>query len=325
MTKKKDREKAEKAGKSAKMGPAEQSASGRSLTVSYGAFSCTLEGYENPVEIVSVLSEQFRAIAAAEPRFALAPPPLDLDMLRQIAQAELRRQVEAGVIDAATIIDLARTEPARDARPEPDDAELAEGPADTNAPTQSAAADAQRKSRRAEVIAQLRAAVEQATADHRRAVSRRPGDTATAPKADVTPVQDPPPTPPETVPKWASADPLPPLRLGPDLRLDAGHGVSAAIPAAQLPSAPSAQLRAYGPFAAAPDMDARLLATARYLAEVEGRISFEAAHAVALVHVNAPDANAAHCRAAFDHLVKTGALARLDKGRFALSPIAAKR
>jgi hypothetical protein len=359
--KKKDKAKADSAGAAS-----ESRARPRSLTVSYGAFSCTLEGYDNPIEIVAALSERFRAIAAAEPRFALAPPPLDIDMLRQIAEAELRRQVEAGVIDAATIVDLARADgPAPRQRPEPDDAELAEaheahephGPREGHEPDQASAGasdgrdspaqpakDDLRRSRRAEVIARLRAAVEQAAAEHRRSAASRAADGRPPERApERAPERTPertttnaPEHPPER--SWPSAgaseatiaaaggqpvsEGLPPLRLGPDLRIDPQANASGAAPA-RLPAAPSAQLRAYPPFASARSMGARMLATARYLTEVEGRLGFDAAHAVALMHVNCPGADASACRVAFDAVLAGGGLSRLEGGRFALSPAGA--
>lgn len=351
MARRKDREKTGKAeaektatgrtgsGKAAtgtaeKPGKARKAGTGRSLTVSYGAFTCTLKGYDDPLAIVTTLTEHFRALTASEPRFALPPPqPLDMEMLRQIAEAELRRQVEAGAIDAATIVDLARTAP--DAEPpsrahatEPEDAELA----DATDPAEPAPADndADRKSRRAQVIAQLRAAVEQATAEHRRASAPRSAGTpatdggtatATSPAQPEAGSQKPPPDAEAPAPSARpSARPtaakLPPLRLGPALKL----GGDGPPPVAGLPSAPSAQVRGYGPFAAAPDMEARMLATARYLTEIEGRISFEAAHAIALAHANTPTGDARDCRMAFDRLVSGGRLARLAGGRFSLSP-----
>lgn len=347
MTRRKDREKADKAAKGEKP-PKDRKKSGgdgagRSLTVAYGAFTCTLKGYDDPVAIVQTLTEHFRALTSAEPRFALAPPPLDMAMLQQIAEAELRRQVEAGVIDAATIVDLARASPEEDAsqrppRPEPEDAELAdpaEGagqPATTDAnvataPESGAAqAEALRKSRRAQVIAQLRAAVEQATAEHRRAAASRTADASPQPSAASARQGAAAPTPapgaadakPDVTPA-ATGTALPRLRLGPALRLDG----EAPAPRAGLPSAPSAQVRAYPPFAQAQDMDARMRATARYLTEVEGRVSFDAAHAVALLHANTPEGDASACRAAFERMVSAGALLRLSPGRFGLSPPAA--
>lgn len=313
MTRKKDKQKEAKAAKATTKKGGE-----RRLSVSYGAFSCTLEGYENPLAIVEALTDRFRAVTSAEPRFALAPPPLDMDMLRQIAEAELRRQVEAGLLDAATIVDLARAEPEDEdhrsaarrtaPRPEPEDAELADPPeAETaHAPDPAAGNEARRRSRRAEVIAQLRAAVHQAATDQRRAAPRRAAGAEAAPPA-ASKVEPPP------------ASKLPPLQLGPALRAD-GTGAGAAPGAVRLPSAPSAQLRAYPEFADAPDTDARLMATARYLTEIEGRIGFDAAHLVALLHANSSGTDAATCRAALDRALAAGRLARLAGARIGLAP-----
>lgn len=340
MTRKKDKLKDDKPDKRAA-----RAAAPRRLSVSYGAFSCTLEGYDNPLAIVDALTDRFRAVAGSEPRFALAPPPLDLEMLRQIAEAELRRQVEAGLLDAATIIDLARApaeatphHPAT--RPEPEDAVLAEPPEAQAGPEERAAtgaapetdagadiggtetdAEARRTSRRAEVIAQLRAAVHQAATDHRRTSARRPADPATeAAKGELAPnpapavAPDPAPSQPAV-----AANRLPPLQLGPALRVDGTAG-GAAKGAPRLPSAPSALLRAYPAFAAAVSPDQRLMATARYLTEIEGRIGFEAAHLIALLHANSSGTDGATCRAAMDRALAAGKLARLDAGRIGLAP-----
>ena len=108
---------------------------GPTLSVSYGTFSCTLSGYDDPAAVVGAIAAQFHAIAAADPRFALPAPTVDVDLLREIAAQELRRQVDLGLVDTATIVEMAgapRTAAAprtfRDAV-EPEDAEMASAPA----------------------------------------------------------------------------------------------------------------------------------------------------------------------------------------------------
>lgn len=60
----------------------------RLLQVTYGAFSCTLEGFEDPVETLIAVAEFFRGLAARDPAFAgpLRLPDAD-ELRRAIAQA----------------------------------------------------------------------------------------------------------------------------------------------------------------------------------------------------------------------------------------------
>ena len=86
----------------------EEGARERSVTVTYGAFSCTLKGYKHPEDIVKALSEHFKTLAEQAPHFALPPPQVDVALLQQIAAQELRRQMDEGTIDIETVAELAR-------------------------------------------------------------------------------------------------------------------------------------------------------------------------------------------------------------------------
>ena len=70
--------------------------SSKILTVSYGTFSCTAEGFEDPLDVVKDTTHFFRGVVHEDRFFGAEPPRFDPELAAELLKAQLASEAGEG-------------------------------------------------------------------------------------------------------------------------------------------------------------------------------------------------------------------------------------
>lgn len=76
----------------------------KKLTVSFGAFSCTLSGFDNPFPVMRQVVDYFQELAARDPGFGAHPERPDTEALRAMAEKTSGMTVDAELRDDEVVL-----------------------------------------------------------------------------------------------------------------------------------------------------------------------------------------------------------------------------
>jgi hypothetical protein len=88
--------------------------SNKVLTVTYGTFSCTLEGFDDPFTTLQMVAEYFRKLAAEDRHFGGVPQMPDTETLRRIAEENNPNVINAEVGENGIVLRQAAAAPFAD-------------------------------------------------------------------------------------------------------------------------------------------------------------------------------------------------------------------
>ncbi|SDG79367.1 hypothetical protein [Alloyangia pacifica] len=87
--------------------------SSKILTVSYGTFSCTAEGFEDPLGVVKDTTQFFRGVVREDRFFGAEPPQFDPELAAQLLQAQVDAEAQGGrLVLRGPLADVATPAPA---------------------------------------------------------------------------------------------------------------------------------------------------------------------------------------------------------------------
>jgi hypothetical protein len=76
----------------------------KAMTVSYGTFACTLDGFDDPFTTMQLVAEYFRKLSADDRYFGSEPLQPDASTLHQIAKSANPNRIDAEVADNSVIL-----------------------------------------------------------------------------------------------------------------------------------------------------------------------------------------------------------------------------